>query len=117
MQEPFSCIADTLDAIEATISPARLKRYIPTAKGDRQLALRLYLWNVRICEAFYFPLQTAEIAARNAIKKPVEKGLEIDGLIIQSLLIYWMTTKKKSLRKQLKRKVINGKKPRLIKII
>jgi len=73
MQEPFSCIKDTLDAIEATISPARLKRYIPTAKGDPQFALRLYLWNVRICEAFYFPLQTAEIATRNAIKKPIEK--------------------------------------------
>lgn len=73
MQQPFSCLPATFDAIEATLSPARLARYSPAAKGDKQLALRLYVWNARICEALYLPLQFAEVAARNAISAPVRK--------------------------------------------
>jgi hypothetical protein len=73
MQRPFSCVPATLTAIEATISPARLARYLPEAKGNKHLAIRLYVWNARLCEAFYLPTQLAEVAARNAIHKPVER--------------------------------------------
>ncbi len=71
MQHPFSCVPTTLNAIELTISPARLGRYLPAAKGDKHSAVRLYVWNARLCEAFYLPTQFAEVAARNAIHKPV----------------------------------------------
>lgn len=71
MQYSFSCIPTTYDAIEATISPARLMRYLPEAKNDKHLALRLYVWNMHLCEALYLPLQMAEVASRNAIHKPV----------------------------------------------
>lgn len=71
MQHPFSCVPDTLNAIESTISAARLGRYLPESKGDKHLAIRLYVWNARLCEAFYLPTQFAEVAARNAIHKPV----------------------------------------------
>lgn len=37
------------------------------AAGDKQRALRLYVWNVRLCEELYLPLQTAEVAVRNAV--------------------------------------------------
>lgn len=37
------------------------------------MALRLYIWNGRLCEALYLPLQLAEVASRNAIAIPVEK--------------------------------------------
>jgi hypothetical protein len=73
MQYPFSCVPNTLNSIEATLSSARLSRYLHAAKGDKQLALRLYVWNARLCESLYFPLQTAEVAVRNAIQKPVRK--------------------------------------------
>jgi hypothetical protein len=73
MQYPFSCVPDTLNAIERTLSPARLARYVSAAKGDRHLALRLYVWNARLCEAVYLPLQIAEVAVRNAINIPVER--------------------------------------------
>lgn len=73
MQYPFSCTSATYDAIETTLSGARLGRYLTAAKQDKQLALRLYVWNARLCEAFYFPLQTAEVSARNAIEIPVRK--------------------------------------------
>lgn len=63
----------TYGAIEATLAPPRLARYLVAASGDKQKALRLYLWNARICEALYLPLQVSEVAARNAISIPVRK--------------------------------------------
>lgn len=73
MQYPFSCAPNTFDCIERSLSAARLARYLPAANGDKHLALRLYVWNARLCEAMYFPIQTAEVSARNAIQKPVGK--------------------------------------------
>lgn len=73
MQAPFSCLPPVLAAIEATMSPARLARFMGAAKGDPQLALRLYIWNAQLCEAFYVPLQIAEVSIRNAVHLPVVK--------------------------------------------
>lgn len=73
MQYPFSCLPDRYAAIEWTLSSPRLSRYLPAANGDKHLALRLYIWNARLCESLYLPLQFAEVAARNAIHIPVGK--------------------------------------------
>lgn len=67
LQQPFSCTPTYYDAVEAVLSSARLARYLPEAKGDKHYALRLYVWNARLCEEFYLPLQIAEVAIRNAI--------------------------------------------------
>jgi hypothetical protein len=67
MQYPFSLLPAVLTAVEATMSPARFERYVTAAAGDRNLALRLYVWNARLCEEFYIPLQFTEVAIRNAI--------------------------------------------------
>ena len=67
MQPLFSCTPPVLNEIETAISPARLARYMRASRGDKQLALRLYMWNARLCQEFYLPLQTAEICVRNAI--------------------------------------------------
>lgn len=67
MQPPFSCTPETFADVEQAMSPARLGRYMPAANGDKHLALRYYVWNARLCEEFYLPLQTAEICVRNAI--------------------------------------------------
>ncbi|WP_161958845.1 Abi family protein [Ferruginivarius sediminum] len=37
------------------------------ADRDKQLAIHLYRWNVELSESLYWPLQTVEIAFRNAI--------------------------------------------------
>ena len=60
---------NVLAALETTMSRARLARYLPAAKGNRFHALRLYVWNARLCEEFYIPLQFSEIALRNAIHR------------------------------------------------
>lgn len=40
---------------------------MPAAAQDKHFALRLYVWNARICEAFYLPQQLLEVALRNAM--------------------------------------------------
>ena len=69
MQYPFSCTLHTYDAIEATLSQPRLGRYLGAATNDKHLALRLYVWNARLCEEFYIPTQLAEIAFRNTLAR------------------------------------------------
>lgn len=73
MQYLFSCTPETQNALERTLSAARLSRYLPAAKGDRYQALRLYIWNVRLCEAFYLPCQIAEVSIRNSISGVLAK--------------------------------------------
>lgn len=67
MQPPFSCVPRTIHDIERALSPARLARYLGSGNSDRQHALRLYVWNIRLCEALYLPTQFCEVALRNAI--------------------------------------------------
>jgi hypothetical protein len=49
-----------------------LGRYLGAAGGDKHYALRLYVWNGRLCEAFYLPTQIAEVCVRNAIHRVIE---------------------------------------------
>jgi hypothetical protein len=69
MQYPFSPMPNVLISLETTMSPARLARYIPSGKGDKNHALRLYVWNARLCEEFYIPIQFTEVALRNCIHR------------------------------------------------
>lgn len=78
MQYSFSCSPATYGAIEATFSAPRLSRYLPAAQGDKHLALRLYVWNARVCEAFYLPIQITEVSIRNAIHKALTRRYEED---------------------------------------
>jgi hypothetical protein len=56
-----------INVFEATIGPARFKRYLAEYDGDKEAALRLYIWNARISQAFYLPLQIWEICLRNRV--------------------------------------------------
>lgn len=73
MQAPFSCTPATLAEFEAALAPARLARFLPAAGGDKHYAVRLYVWNARLCEEFYLPLQTAEVAVRNVIAETLKR--------------------------------------------
>lgn len=60
---------NTIAALETSLSPARLASYIRRTAGDKERALRLYLWNTALSEALYGPLQGLEIALRNALNR------------------------------------------------
>lgn len=68
---PNALDPQSLQAIEKAIHSDRLKRYRDGGEYDPTAALVLYLWNARLCESFYFPLQVAEIVVRNAIHNAV----------------------------------------------
>jgi hypothetical protein len=54
-------------AILVAISADRFKTYLQAAGHDQNLALRLYLWNAKLGEAFHTPIQAVEVALRNAV--------------------------------------------------
>jgi len=78
MQPPFSCVPSTFQSLENALSAPRLGRYLGEAKGDKHYALRLYVWNGRLCEAFYLPSQIAEVATRNTIHKALTDKHGVD---------------------------------------
>lgn len=65
------------------MSQARLARYLPAAKGDRFHALRHYVWNARLCEEFYIPLQFSEIALGTLYIADLGRCTEITGSTFQ----------------------------------
>lgn len=54
-------------AFARTVPLPRWQTYVIAAGGDENRALRLYLWNAAIGQSFHFPLQTVEVALRNAL--------------------------------------------------
>jgi hypothetical protein len=67
MQYYFSLLPHALASIEKTLSTALLARYLAAAKGDKNRAIRLYIWNADLSREFYFPIQLTEVALRNSI--------------------------------------------------
>ena len=66
---PFSYTEETLEEIAGALSPERLQPYLDAVGGDRERALRLYLWNTAVSAAFYGPLQGLEVVLRNAVHR------------------------------------------------
>jgi hypothetical protein len=78
MQHSFSVTPATMNSIQSSVSKDRLGRYMPAAGNDPQLALRLYVWNARLCEAFYLPCQIAEVTVRNSIHRALKAHFGVD---------------------------------------
>lgn len=56
-----------IDQLRPVISDERLGTYLTAAGFDGERALRLYVWNAEIGEAFHLPIQAVEVALRNRI--------------------------------------------------
>lgn len=67
MQGSFLYSPETLEALQRSLSPARLATYDVLAGGSWEEAFTLYIRNLRLCQAFYTPLQCVEVALRNAL--------------------------------------------------
>jgi len=63
----FAYTPERLEALERSISPARLSHYRGDAGDDLEAAIRLYQHNARLSAALYGPLQGLEVTIRNAI--------------------------------------------------
>lgn len=58
-----------INALEISLSPERLARYIKEVGGDKIDALRRYGENTALSEAFYTPLHGLEISLRNSLNR------------------------------------------------
>ena len=66
------CPRPMTDTLESIISRERLGAYLAATGFDRERALRLYAWNMRIAAAFFPLLGAAEICSRNLIAARLE---------------------------------------------
>jgi hypothetical protein len=66
---------DTIDAIRAALSPARMATFeaaVTMASDDDPAALELYTWNAAISGALFPPLHICEVVIRNAVSDALE---------------------------------------------
>lgn len=54
---------------EIAFSPARLSRYKAACGGDTRKAMKLYRYNVKLCQKYYAVLNIFEIVLRNAVDR------------------------------------------------
>lgn len=59
--------SETKRALESSLSPERLQKYLHSTGGDLDTALSLYERNMRLASAFYVPLQCLEVCLRNKL--------------------------------------------------
>ena len=55
------------DDLARTLSSARLEVYLRAAGFNKARALRLYVWNAELSEAFQFPIHMTEVVIRNSV--------------------------------------------------
>jgi len=58
-----------IKTFRATLSEARFARYLAASNGREGDALALYVWNAKISQAFYLPIQIWEICLRNQMNR------------------------------------------------
>lgn len=64
---PFSLIPTDQAAFEVFLSLPRFQTFVEASGGDRSAAVRLYRWNIQLCEALYLPLHVVEVGFRNRV--------------------------------------------------
>lgn len=69
MQLTNGLTTERFQRIECSLQWERISRYMPAAQKDKELALRYYLWNCDLSEAFYKSLHFSEIVCRNALQR------------------------------------------------
>ena len=65
----FCYTDEILDDLEVFLSRERLGTYLEAAQNNREEADRLHVWNTAVSAAFYGPLQSLEVALRNAMNR------------------------------------------------
>lgn len=62
-----SITPEQIISIRKTISASRYATYYKAAGHNDGRALKLYMWNAQLGEAFHFPVQAVEVALRNSV--------------------------------------------------
>lgn len=63
---------DELHHLPNVLSAPRFATYLQTCQNDREDALQLYLWNLKVSAALMVPLHVVEVTLRNAVVEAIE---------------------------------------------
>lgn len=78
---------DLIDALRAVVSEERLGTYLTAAGFDTERALRLYMWNAQVGEAFHVPIQAVEVSLRNRINTALTAQFGVEWWKHKDLLV------------------------------
>ena len=78
MQYPFWLVSNVKTSLRTSLSAERIDHYMPAANQDPDLAFLLMLWDTKLAESLYHPLQTAEVTLRNALATILIDEFQID---------------------------------------
>ena len=78
-QVPYTYDAEMISALKTSLSEPRFSTYLTKASGNEPFAIALYLYNIRLAQAFLFPLGLTEVVLRNAV----------DEVLVQSHGVNW----------------------------
>lgn len=67
MQAEFLKDEQKVKSFRASLSEARIARYINEAEGDFSKAVQLYNWNALLSQSLYIPMQMWEVSLRNRL--------------------------------------------------
>ncbi len=95
-----------------SISTDRLGTYLTAAGFNQDRALRLYIWNAHIGEAFHLPIQGAEVALRNSVNHALCAKFSPDWWSAPAFLSIADRERKADIDTALRR-IDNRKKPRV----
>ncbi len=69
-----------------SLSTERFGTYLTAAGRDQERALRLYLWNAQLGEAFHLPIQAVEVTLRNRINNALVSKYGTDWWLHEAFL-------------------------------
>jgi hypothetical protein len=70
---------------EKALSVPRIGKYLIACKGDKNMALILYRYNIKLCQKFYGVLGVLEVSLRNAVNQHfINRLKDNDWLLSQS---------------------------------
>lgn len=85
---------------EKALSVPRIGKYLTTCKGDKNKALILYRYNIKLCQKFYGLLGVLEVVLRNAIDAHFKTQLRDDNWIENQALRGFLTDSQDAIFKE-----------------
>lgn len=82
---PAAIVPSDFDRLSNILSAARMGRYLKSGGFDHDRAIKMYLWNVALSEAFNLPLRVMEIAVRNQIHRILQQQFGSEWHLATSL--------------------------------
>ena len=105
---PSSMGKAELDELLRVLSPERVRSYQRATNGHPREAIQLHVWNTLVSGAFYGPLQTVEIALRNAIHDRLSRSQGPRWLQSHEILLRRELEKVDEARRKLRRKSLSS---------